>query len=285
MKRLWSLAATVIVASLASAGAALAAGNPVNAGTPFASGPPAVAVDAAGDGIVAWANTKDLGAPTTRAVLRAPARRHGVLAQRQFDARRRRTGGRRCSGRGGGPSGFGVFESNENGTTTVYQHFDQTTRSFGPMVTVGNQHELYAAGSQDGAGGAYGTYLLGGPGGPLALSYSADGGKSFTSGTLNANRQGGIDHVISSVNPGGQGWAAWEDHATIMAQSFGAADAISPAVIGGGAASNGASVTLTITCASLPARSRSPSRRRRRRSNSVHGWPVKHGRSSLPRAR
>ena len=152
----------------------------------------------------------------------------------------------------GGPSGFGVFESNENGTTTVYQHFDQTTRSFGPMITVGNRHELYAAGSQDGSGGVYGTYLLGGPGGPLALSYSADGGKSFTSGTLNANTQGGIDHVTSNVNAGGQGWAAWEDHGTIMAQPFGAADALSPAVIGGGAASDGASVTLTITCASLP---------------------------------
>ncbi len=39
---------------------ALAAGKPVNIGTPFESGQPAVAVDNAGDAVVAWANTKDL---------------------------------------------------------------------------------------------------------------------------------------------------------------------------------------------------------------------------------
>jgi hypothetical protein len=49
---------------LVSAGAALAAGAPVNIGTPFSSGPPSVAVDAAGDAVVAWANTKDLSPVT-----------------------------------------------------------------------------------------------------------------------------------------------------------------------------------------------------------------------------
>ena len=39
---------------------ALAAGKPVNIGTPFESGQPSVAVDNAGDAVVAWANTKDL---------------------------------------------------------------------------------------------------------------------------------------------------------------------------------------------------------------------------------
>ena len=39
---------------------ALAAGPTVNIGTPFESGQPAVAVDGAGDAVVAWANTKDL---------------------------------------------------------------------------------------------------------------------------------------------------------------------------------------------------------------------------------
>ena len=40
--------------------AALAAASRVNIGTPFESGQPAVAVDSAGDAVVAWANTKDL---------------------------------------------------------------------------------------------------------------------------------------------------------------------------------------------------------------------------------
>ena len=39
---------------------ALAAGKPVNVGTPYESGQPAIAVDAAGDAVIAWANTKDL---------------------------------------------------------------------------------------------------------------------------------------------------------------------------------------------------------------------------------
>src|SRR5580704_4444430 len=57
---------TLLTGALAAATAlifttgALAAGKPVNIGTPFESGQPSVAVDSAGDAVVAWANTKDL---------------------------------------------------------------------------------------------------------------------------------------------------------------------------------------------------------------------------------
>ena len=156
-------------------------------------------------------------------------------------------------GVGGGPSGFGVLETNDANSTTVYHRFDAGTMKFDlPMITVAKQSELDAAVSQDGSGGVYGTYLLDGAGGPVVLSYSADGGKSFASGVLDANQQGGADHVTSHVNASGQGWAAWQDNGSIFAQPFTAADAISPASVGGSASSNGATVTLTITCASLP---------------------------------
>jgi len=46
--------------ALVLATSALAAGQPVNVGTPFESGQPAIAVDGAGDAVIAWANTKDL---------------------------------------------------------------------------------------------------------------------------------------------------------------------------------------------------------------------------------
>ena len=57
---------TLLTGALAAATAliftmsALAAGKPVNVGTPYESGQPAVAVDTAGDAVIAWANTKDL---------------------------------------------------------------------------------------------------------------------------------------------------------------------------------------------------------------------------------
>lgn len=54
---------------LASASSALAvSGTPVNIGTPFSEEPPAVAVDAAGNAVVAWANTRDLPPTTTNVV-------------------------------------------------------------------------------------------------------------------------------------------------------------------------------------------------------------------------
>ncbi len=52
--------ALAVATTLVLTTSALAAGKPVNIGTPYESGQPAVAVDSAGDAIVAWANTKDL---------------------------------------------------------------------------------------------------------------------------------------------------------------------------------------------------------------------------------
>ena len=156
-------------------------------------------------------------------------------------------------GVGGGPSGFGVLETNEANHTTAYHRFNAATMKFDtPLVTVANQSELYAALSQDGAGGIYGTYLLDGAGGPINLSYSGDGGKSFTSGVLNPNKDGHDDHVTSGVNGAGQGWATWTNNGSVFAQPFQAADAISPVSEGGGATDNGTTITVTVTCSSLP---------------------------------
>jgi hypothetical protein len=156
-------------------------------------------------------------------------------------------------GVGGGPSGFGVLETNEANHTTAYHRFNATTMKFDtPLVTVAQQSELDAAVSQDGAGGIYGTYLLDGAGGPINLSYSADAGKTFTSGELQANKDGHDADVTSAVNGAGQGWAVWNNNGSVLAQSFQAADAISPASVGGGATDNGTTVTVTVTCASLP---------------------------------
>jgi hypothetical protein len=121
-----------------------------------------------------------------------------------------------------------------------------------PLVAVASQSESDAALSQDGAGGIYGTYLLDGAGGPINLSYSADGGKSFTSGVLQADTDGHDDHVTNGVNGAGQGWAAWVNNGSVLAQPFQAADAISPASVGGGATDDGTTITVTVTCSSLP---------------------------------
>jgi hypothetical protein len=156
-------------------------------------------------------------------------------------------------GVGGGPSGFGVLETSEATSTTVYHRFDAATMKFDtPMVTVAKQSELDAALSQDGAGGIYGTYLLDGAGGPINLSYSADGGKSFSSGVLQADNDGQDANVTNGVNGAGQGWATWTNNGSVLAQPFQAADAISPASVGGGATDNGTTVTVTVTCTSLP---------------------------------
>jgi hypothetical protein len=154
---------------------------------------------------------------------------------------------------GGGPSGFGVLETNDGTSTTVYHRFDAATMQFDtPMVTVAKSGQSNPAVSQDGAGGIYATYLLGGSGGPINLSYSADGGKSFSTGALDANTSGGADQVTSAVNSAGQGWVTWLDNGSVFAKPFQASDAISPAHVGGGATDNGSTITLNVSCASFP---------------------------------
>ena len=85
------------------------------------------------------------------------------------------------------------------------------------------------AGPQDGATAFMPTYSNGGPGGPVALSYSSNGGKTFSGpGTLNPNSDTGVNLLYQLVNPAGQGWAVWADNGSVYAQSFQAADAVSP---------------------------------------------------------
>jgi hypothetical protein len=134
----------------------------------------------------------------------------------------------------GGPSGFGVLEDNELTKSIVYHRFDQATDKFDtPLSTIAaNAFEESSAVSQDGLGGIYATFLLGGAGGQIALAYSADGGMSWTGpATLNPNADEGAGELTSSVNANGQGWATWMDNGSIFAQPFIAADAVSPVVI------------------------------------------------------
>jgi hypothetical protein len=154
---------------------------------------------------------------------------------------------------GGGPSGFGILEDDLGTSSVVYHRFDQATLKFDSApVTVASGHgELDPALSQDGKGGIYATYL-GGAGGAVDLSYSGDGGNSFATAVLNANGTGGINDVASSVNAAGQGWASWTENGSVFAGSFQAVDAISAATTGGGATSEGSTVTLDVTCSSFP---------------------------------
>ena len=132
----------------------------------------------------------------------------------------------------GGPSGFGVLEDDTAHNNIVYHRFDQTSQSFDtPDVTIAaNQGEQDPAVSQDGSGGVYTTFLLGGGGGPIGLAYSYNGGTTWIGpATLNPNNTDGrAEKVASFVGPTGQGWAAWLDNGSVYAQQFVAADAIPP---------------------------------------------------------
>jgi hypothetical protein len=152
---------------------------------------------------------------------------------------------------GGGPSGFGVLETDETHGLTVYQPFNQTTRTFGSMVEVANQGELYPSLSQDGAGGIYATYMYGGTGGPVALSYSSDGGKTWTA-AVQLDAYDGEGNVTSAVNGAGQGWVAWNNNGSVFAQPFTAADAATAPVIKGSGSTNGKTITVTVTCKAFP---------------------------------
>jgi hypothetical protein len=152
---------------------------------------------------------------------------------------------------GGGPSGFGILADNEANGHTVYQQFDQTTKKFGAMVSVADQGEIFPALSQDAAGGVYATYLAGGTGGPVALSYSPDGGKTWA-GPAQLQPFNSQDHVTSSVNGAGQGWAAWNSSGAVFAEAFTAADAAGPPVVGSNGSSNGKTITVTVTCSAFP---------------------------------
>ncbi len=131
---------------------------------------------------------------------------------------------------GGGPSGFGVIEDNQVTRQTQYHRFDTATDAFdtAPNI-VSSTGEQQPSVSQDGAGGVYATYLSGGIGGPVSLSYSADGGTTWAGpGTLSADPLGAVAGLTSSVDAVGQGWAAWTENGSVFVQPFVAADAGAP---------------------------------------------------------
>jgi hypothetical protein len=131
---------------------------------------------------------------------------------------------------GGGPSGFGVLEDNQITGQTQYHHYDGITNTFDTVPTiVSSAGEQQPSVSQDGAGGVYATYLSGGIGGPVSLSYSYDGGTSWTGpGTLSADPLGAISGLTSAVDYSGHGWASWIENGSVYAQPFTAADAVPP---------------------------------------------------------
>jgi hypothetical protein len=155
---------------------------------------------------------------------------------------------------GGGPSGFGILADDLATQTVVYHRFDVATDKFDtPLATVnGTAGELYPAVNQDSSGNVFATYLLGGSLGKVELSYSADGGKTWAGAALDSDSGGTISDINSSVNATGQGWLAWFSNGSVFAQSFKAGDAITPASVGGGATTDGSTVTLDVTCASYP---------------------------------
>ncbi|MHB8692563.1 MAG: hypothetical protein ACYDHH_15100 [Solirubrobacteraceae bacterium] len=127
----------------------------------------------------------------------------------------------------GGPSGFGILEQNELSRTVVCHRFNQANNSFDtPQVTVAKHGEESPALSQDGAGNLYATYLNHGPGDPIDLAYSGNGGASWISAPINASPGSDVFNVASAVGSGGQGWASWVTNGSIYAQSFIASDAI-----------------------------------------------------------
>lgn len=153
---------------------------------------------------------------------------------------------------GGGPSGFGVLEDDLGTGRTIYHRFDEATDKFDtPKATVSTSGELDPALSQDGAGGIYATFLGGGSGGAVSLAYSSDGGAEWA-GPVKLDATTEASELTSSVNSGGQGWAAWVQNGSVYAQQFLAADALTAPKVSESATSTGTTITVTITCSSTP---------------------------------
>jgi hypothetical protein len=155
---------------------------------------------------------------------------------------------------GGGPSGFGVLETDELNQRTVYHRFDPVSQAFDvPAVTVSTDPEQQPTVSQDGAGGVYATFLRGGAEGPISLSYSSDGGRNWTGpATLAPNTTTGVHHLTSAVNSAGQGWVSWDDNGSIVARPFQAGDAVVAAQVAHEATATSKSVTVKASCSAVP---------------------------------
>jgi hypothetical protein len=116
---------------------------------------------------------------------------------------------------GGGPSGLGLLETNEDhvpnpGPLVQYRHFSPSS-GFGPAVTVATD-EAGADGtiSQDSSGDVFATWLDSTSG--VDLAYSSNGGTSWSKPRVlfsNAGNPGGISLLASAVGASGKGWAAY----------------------------------------------------------------------------
>ena len=140
----------------------------------------------------------------------------------------------------GGPSGFGLFGAaiSSSSSTLQYRPFDTATAAFDePTVTVDPDTSAATLSlSQDGTGGIYATGFVqqqgaspSGPaqtGAPLALFYSADGGKTWKGpGSLETTIQPGFQRSESAVGADGKGWMVISAAGSIYALEFSASDA------------------------------------------------------------
>ena len=156
----------------------------------------------------------------------------------------------------GGSGGLGVLQDDDDTATAVYQPFDQASMKFDtPSHTVADTYVDAGSLSQDGAGGIFATYTLGGPAGPIALSYSADAGAAWVGPkTLDANGDKGADWLTSAVGATGRGLASWVDKGSVEALAFDAADTVAGAwaKLNPVALSTGTSVKATVACVYVP---------------------------------
>jgi hypothetical protein len=157
---------------------------------------------------------------------------------------------------GGGPNGFGMLENLSSTANIEYQPFDQATMSFKPPVTVATgAAEDESSVSQDSSGGIYATYNLDGPDGPVALSYSSDGGQTWKGPSpLEPNPQFGNTLMQSAVGADGDGWAVWNDGSSVYAIEFASSDAAASvaATLHGSPITSTNQVILELKCFSVP---------------------------------
>jgi len=155
----------------------------------------------------------------------------------------------------GGPAGYGVLETDLGNNTTVYHPFDLSNDSFDTkLVKLASDGEEQPGLSMDAGRGVYATYLLGGVGGPIDLSYSPNGGSTWATAAINADKDGGISNQSNAVNGTGQGWSTWTDNGSVFAEPFTGVNALCGPAVGSKGSSNGKTAKLTLSCSSYPAK-------------------------------
>lgn len=151
----------------------------------------------------------------------------------------------------GGAAGFGILDGAFSGGGTYYHRFNAGSDAFGPTVVISSDQEISPALSQDSAGGVYATWSAGLT--ELRLAYSPDGGTTWYGPvTLHDSGTNGLGDPASAVNGSGAGVAVYYVGATEYAQPFTKLDAILPPIAASKGTSNGKTVTLAITCHTVP---------------------------------